>query len=86
VKPTESRRPPLASGAPPIVVIGTTGDPATPYKWAKAMAKQIDSAVLLTREGEGHTAYGSSQCINDAVNTYLLDLTVPAKGTSCPSG
>ena len=76
---------PVAVGAPPILVIGTTGDPATPYQGAQAMAKELDSGVLLTREGVGHTAYLSSRCVNDAVNAYLLTLTVPARGTTCTS-
>ncbi|MCW2841945.1 MAG: hypothetical protein JWR55_3428 [Aeromicrobium sp.] len=72
------------SGAPPIVVIGTTNDPATPYESAQALAAQLESAVLLTREGDGHTAYMSgNQCITKAVDTYLLDGTVPDDGKRC---
>ena len=75
---------PRAPGAPPIVVIGTTGDPATPYAWAVKLASDLDSGVLLTRKGEGHTAYGGkSACIDDAVDSYLITLTVPARGTVC---
>jgi pimeloyl-ACP methyl ester carboxylesterase len=76
---------PSAAGAPPIVVVGTTGDPATPYEWAQALARQLESAVLLTRVGEGHTALGASRCIDDALAAYLGKLTVPAAGTTCPS-
>lgn len=73
-----------AAGAPPIVVVGTTNDPATPYQWAEQLADLLDSAVLLTYEGEGHTAYGSSNdCIADAVDTYLLGGDAPAAGTRC---
>lgn len=72
-----------ATGADPILVVGTTGDPATPYKWAEALAKQLSSGVLLTYEGEGHTAYGSNRCIDDAINTYLLTGAAPANGTVC---
>jgi pimeloyl-ACP methyl ester carboxylesterase len=72
-----------ATGAPPIVVVGTTGDPATPYAWAKALADQLDSAVLVTREGEGHTAYLASSCIQRAVDEYLLGLTPPKAGLTC---
>ena len=50
-----------ASGAAPIVVVGTTNDPATPYKWAQSLASQLESGVLLTRVGEGHTAYRRRQ-------------------------
>lgn len=72
-----------APGAPPIVVVGTTGDPATPYPWAVALAKELDSGVLITRRGEGHTAYQSSTCVQRAVDLYLVDLTVPRKGLTC---
>jgi len=73
-----------APGANPILVVGTTGDPATPYEWAEALAEQLESGVLLTYEGHGHTAYGrSNQCIGDAVDAYLVEGTVPAPGTIC---
>jgi hypothetical protein len=74
-----------AAGSPPILVVGTTGDPATPYVWARSVARQLDHGVLLTRVGDGHTAYRSSACIRAAVDAYLVDLSVPANGTSCPS-
>jgi pimeloyl-ACP methyl ester carboxylesterase len=73
-----------AQGAAPIVVIGTTNDPATPYAWAESLADTLSSGTLLTYEGEGHTAYGrSNSCILDAVDAYLVDGTVPAEGTRC---
>lgn len=72
-----------ATGAPPILVIGTTGDPATPYEWSVQLAEFLDSAVLYTVEGEGHTAYTSIECVTDVVNAYLIDLVVPADGESC---
>lgn len=72
-----------APGAPPILVIGTTGDPATPYAWAQALASQLASGVLLTYEGEGHTAFGgTNSCIDGAVAAYLIDLAA-APGTRC---
>jgi pimeloyl-ACP methyl ester carboxylesterase len=75
---------PRAAGAPPILVIGSTGDPATPYKWAVTLAQQLESGVLLTRDGEGHLAYRyGSDCIDDAVEAYLLDLMVPPEGLVC---
>jgi pimeloyl-ACP methyl ester carboxylesterase len=74
-----------AAGAPPILVVGSTGDPATPYQWAVNLAHELASGVLLTRTGEGHTAYDASQCIRDAVDQYLVALSVPATGTICPS-
>lgn len=73
-----------AAGAAPILVVGTTNDPATPYAWAQSLAETLDSGTLLTYEGEGHTAYGrSNACIGDAVDAYLLDGTVPDDGTRC---
>ncbi|WP_399087674.1 alpha/beta hydrolase [Streptomyces sp. BBFR2] len=84
VKPTGTTERIEAKGAAPIVVVGTTRDPATPYTWAKGLAAQLSSATLLTYEGDGHTAYGrGSTCIDKAVNTYLLDGTPPPKGKRC---
>ena len=70
-------------GAPPIIVIGTTGDPATPYEYAVTMAEQLESGVLVTFEGEGHLAYGKSECVQRIVVAYLASDTVPADGTRC---
>jgi len=73
-----------AKGAPPIVVIGTTNDPATPYAWAQSLAKQLSSGVLVTHVGEGHGVYGlGNQCVDNAVDNYFLDGTAPAAGTRC---
>ncbi|MET7291433.1 alpha/beta hydrolase [Streptomyces griseoloalbus] len=73
-----------AKGAAPIVVVGTTRDPATPYRWAQALAGQLSSARLLTYEGDGHTAYGrGSACVDSAINAYLLDGRPPADGKRC---
>ena len=75
---------PTGSGAAPIVVVGATGDPATPYQNAVTMAKQLTSGVLLTYEGEGHGTFGGkSTCIDRAVIAYLTQGTVPADGTRC---
>lgn len=73
----------IGKGAAPIVVIGTTNDPATPYEQAIGMAKQLDSGVLVTLKGEGHTAYGRNSCINQVVQRYLTAGKVPADGTTC---
>lgn len=70
-------------GAAPILVVGTTGDPATPYEYAERMAAQLDSGRLLTLDGEGHLAYGQSACIRNYVQAYLLTGEVPADGTRC---
>lgn len=73
-----------ADGAAPIVVVGTTRDPATPYRWAQALAGQLSSGRLLTYDGDGHTAYGrGSDCIDSTINTYLLRGQAPADGKKC---
>jgi pimeloyl-ACP methyl ester carboxylesterase len=74
-----------ASGSPPIVVVGSTGDPVTPYSWAQSLSRELARGVLLTRVGDGHTAYGSSACIRTQVDRYLISLTPPPAGTRCPS-
>ncbi len=73
-----------ASGAPPIVVVGTTGDPATPYESTAKLATMLGVGHVVTWQGEGHTAYLSTQCVRDAVNRYFIDLTVPQEGFTCP--
>ena len=73
-----------AKGAAPVVVVGTTRDPATPYRWAQSLSRQLSSARLLTYEGDGHTAYGrGSTCIDSTINAYLLRGTPPTKGKRC---
>lgn len=73
-----------ARGAPPILVLGTTDDPATPYESARSLTRQLDSARLLTYVGEGHTAYGrGNSCIDDEVDAYLISLELPRPGTRC---
>ncbi|MCX4763892.1 alpha/beta hydrolase [Streptomyces sp. NBC_01275] len=84
VKPTGEPHRIEAKGAAPIVVVGTTRDPATPYRWAQSLSRQLTSARLLTYEGDGHTAYGrGSACIDSAIDAYLLHGTPPAKGKRC---
>ncbi|MEU8434387.1 alpha/beta hydrolase [Streptomyces sp. NPDC029216] len=84
VKATGTPKPLTARGAAPIVVVGTTRDPATPYKWAQSLADQLDSGTLLTYDGDGHTAYGrGSDCIDTAINHYLLEGSPPAPGKRC---
>jgi pimeloyl-ACP methyl ester carboxylesterase len=74
-----------AAGAPPILVIGTTGDPATPYVWAQALAEQLESGFLITYDGEGHVAYDEGDpCINDPVDDFFLTGAVPATDPVCP--
>jgi pimeloyl-ACP methyl ester carboxylesterase len=74
-----------AVGAPPIVVVGTTGDPATPYENTADLAGMLGVGHVLTWEGEGHTAYPSTPCIVRAVDTYLIGLQVPQEGLRCPA-
>ncbi|WP_318199385.1 alpha/beta hydrolase [Streptomyces sp. SCL15-4] len=73
-------------GAPPILVSNALHDPATGYPWAVSVARQLGrSGVLLTYEGQGHGSVTSGPCMEDAVDSYLTDLEVPPRGTSCPA-
>ncbi len=82
--PVGTPAPASAPGADPLLVVGTTGDPATPYEWSLALADQLESAVHVTWDGEGHTAYGrSNDCIGDIVDSYFLDGTLPTDGVRC---
>lgn len=73
-----------AAGADPILVVGTTRDPATPYAWAEGLADQLESGVLLTYNGDGHTAYfRGNSCIDDTVDTYFLKGKAPKDGKRC---
>jgi pimeloyl-ACP methyl ester carboxylesterase len=85
----EAQRSPLperdAEGAAPIVVIGNSGDPVTPLPGAVDMAEDLTSGVLLTWQGQGHTAYPKTDCVTGAVDAYLIDLVVPQDGLTCPA-
>jgi pimeloyl-ACP methyl ester carboxylesterase len=82
--PTGTRGEIHATGAAPIVVVGTTNDPATPYEWSESLAAQLDEGVLITRVGEGHTGYNKGNtCVDSAVEAYLVDGTVPEDGLRC---
>lgn len=73
-----------ATGAAPILVVGTTGDPATPYAWAQSLSEQLDDGHLVTWEGNGHTAYGrAGECVTTAVDEYLLAGVLPEEGLTC---
>ncbi len=73
-----------AKGAAPIVVVGTTRDPATPYQQAVDLSKMLDSGVLLSRNGDGHTAYGmGNSCIDTTIDNYLVNDAVPPDGKRC---
>jgi pimeloyl-ACP methyl ester carboxylesterase len=85
----EADRTPLperdAEGSAPILVIGTAGDPVTPLPGAVDLAEDLAAGVLLTWQGQGHTAYPKSDCITAAVNEYLINLTAPLDGLTCPA-
>ncbi len=84
VSSSEPAREIKAAGAAPIVVVGTTRDPATPYQWAVHLADQLESGVLVSRDGDGHTGYNSgNECVDEAIEGYLIDGTVPEDGLEC---
>ncbi len=73
-----------ADGAPPILVIGTTRDPATPLAWARALAHQLQSGILVTRNGDGHTGYhAGNSCVDNTVESYLVSDKVPSGPVNC---
>jgi pimeloyl-ACP methyl ester carboxylesterase len=78
------RAPAAAPGAAPILVLGTTNDPATPYEWAVSVAAQLESGILVTLQGEGHTAFNKGNaCVDSTVEQYLVDGVVPAADVLC---
>jgi pimeloyl-ACP methyl ester carboxylesterase len=85
----EADRTPLperdAAGSDPILVVGNSGDPVTPLPGAVDLAEGLESGVLLTWQGRGHTAYPKNDCVNAAVNAYLINLTAPMDGLTCPA-
>jgi pimeloyl-ACP methyl ester carboxylesterase len=84
VQPTAAAAPVHAPGTPPIVVIGTQHDPATPLAWAKGLASELDHGVLMTAPGSRHTAFAAgNSCIDDHVVNYLVNLKPPKNGTAC---
>jgi pimeloyl-ACP methyl ester carboxylesterase len=85
VPSTLEAKPTRAAGAPPILVVGTTGDPATPQAWAEALAGQLERGVLVLRQGAEHVAYYYSACVRRLVDAYIVDGRPPASGTICAS-
>ncbi|MCS4484981.1 alpha/beta hydrolase [Gleimia sp. 6138-11-ORH1] len=81
----DTRRTVKGAGAPPVLVIGNTYDPATPYKWSVSLADQLESAQLITVESWDHGAYRrlASKCVTDAVDNYFLENVLPAKDLRC---
>jgi pimeloyl-ACP methyl ester carboxylesterase len=83
LEPTSTPVPVAAAGSQPIVVVGTTRDPATPYEWSVALADQLENGVLVTYDGDGHTAYREgSSCVDRAVDSLLVRGVAP-EPTDC---
>jgi pimeloyl-ACP methyl ester carboxylesterase len=83
VPPTSEPHAVSAPGLPPVLVISSTGDPATPYQAGVDLAKQLGGA-LLTFKGTQHTvAFQGEQCVDDYVAAYLVDLKLPPEGATC---
>ena len=71
-------------GAAPILVVGSTGDSATPYQQAVSMAKQLESGHLLTYDGPGHgSVIAGNACVDETITAYLEDGTLPEDGKTC---
>lgn len=83
VPPTRSPAPASDPGGPPILVVGTTGDPVTPYRWAVSLAGELSGGALLTWQGQSHVAYFYSPCVRSAYQSYLVNGVTPPPGTSC---
>ena len=70
----------------PVLIIGTTRDPATPYEWAIALSKSFPNSFLTTLDADGHTGQGrTNPCIDGAVDSYLINFQGPSKAISCAS-
>lgn len=81
--PTTTRKVP---NGPRALVVGTTGDPVTPYVWARALTSRLGDARLLTVEGTAHTAYPfGGSCVRDAIDDYIVDLRLPRPAARCPA-
>ncbi|GAA2821112.1 alpha/beta fold hydrolase [Kribbella solani] len=84
VKPDNTPHKIVAAGSKPILVLGTTRDPATPYAWAVGLAHQLENGILVTRDGDGHTAYLSGNaCVKNVVESYLAQGNTPAADIKC---
>jgi pimeloyl-ACP methyl ester carboxylesterase len=85
VAPTRTPGPVHAPGSSPILVVGTTNDPATPYAWAQQVARELVHGDLLTRDGSDHVAYFYSSCVRGYVQSYFVSSVAPPPGTVCSS-
>ena len=82
--PKLNKGPVRGEEANPVVILGTTGDPATPYNWSVSLNEQLENSVLLTLVGEGHLAYDERvTCINDPVDMYFVTGDLPEDGITC---
>ncbi|MEU9991116.1 alpha/beta hydrolase [Streptomyces sp. NPDC048045] len=69
-----------------MLLVGTRGDPATPYRWTEETARRLGpSAVVLDNKGDGHTGYSSSTCVHRTIDDFLLYGSLPSSGSSCPA-
>lgn len=73
-------------GAPRMLLVGTRGDPATPYEWTEETARRLGSAVIVDHKGDGHTGYGSSACVRGYVDGFLTAGRLPGGTRACPAG
>ncbi|MCJ0874114.1 alpha/beta hydrolase [Streptomyces sp. AP-93] len=73
------------AGIPRILLVGTRGDPATPYEWTEETAKRLGNTVVLDYKGDGHTAYVASRCVQGYVDHFLIDGRLPSGTRSCPA-
>ncbi|KAA0234425.1 MAG: alpha/beta hydrolase [Actinobacteria bacterium] len=83
VEPTGTPGEVVAEGSPPILVLGNTGDAATPYENSVNVAETLSEGFLVTYEGEGHTSYGKSTCVDEVVDDYLVTLALPPEDPDC---
>jgi hypothetical protein len=70
-------------GSGPIVVVGTTGDAATPLESSRKMAAALTDGRLIIATEDQHTGYGTSDCVTNRVDGYLVDLEIPDKESTC---
>lgn len=73
------------AGIPRMLLVGTRGDPATPYEWTEETAQRLGNAVVVDYKGEGHTGYLSSPCVRGYVDHFLNDGRLPSGTRSCPA-
>ncbi|MFJ7204685.1 alpha/beta hydrolase [Streptomyces sp. NPDC098789] len=73
-------------GAPPVLLVGTRGDPATPYRWTEETAARLGSAVVLDYKGDGHAAYIHSGCVRERVDAFLVEGELATGTRACPAG